>query len=405
MNHMNSRTVVGLGTATLLAIVAAVVITSARKPVIEIAERAPYAFPELRDHINEIKWLTIVGAGNTSLVTVERADQGWVLRERSGYPADLGQVRPLLLRLAEVRLREKKTANEQRYAELGVEDISQPDAQGLLLKVGGLAQPVQVIIGKASARGDGTFIRRPDDRQSWLTESTLSLVKEPAVWLERNLADIAPGRIKEVVLHRPDGKTLRLFKQAGDANFNVADIPKGRELLSESAANGLGAVLSGLRLEDVQPARDAEPHADGKTYRARFTTFDGLVVAITAWKQGDKHLGRFEAGVDPALAEAYIQSEQAKAKTDHEAKQSKEASSETPRPTEPPPLAVSDPVKDREQRLAALESELAPLKQRFVGWTFTLPAHTFRSLDQSVEDLLKPQERSKAGGKKATRSN
>lgn len=400
MNHMNSKTVLGLGTATLLAIIAAVVITTARKPVLEIAERAPYAFPELRDHLNEVKSLTITGAGNTPLVTVENTGQGWTVQQKGGYPADLGQVRSLLLKLVDSRLREKKTANQQRFSELGVEDIGQPEAKGLLLTLDGLAQPVQVIIGKGNARGDGTFIRRAGNQQSWLTEGSLSLTKEPEAWLERALADIAADRVKEVTLRRPDGKTLRLFKQAGDANFKVADIPKGRELLSDSAANSVGALLSGLRLEDVQPAGEAAPPADGKTYRARFTTVDGLLVDITAWKRDEKNFARFEGAVDPALAATHIQSEQAKAKADYEAKQSKEASPDTPKPTEPPPLAVTDPAKDREQRLAAVEAELAPMKRRFGGWTFTLPPYTFSALDKSLEDLLKPLEPAKAGGKK-----
>lgn len=407
MNHMNSKTVLGLGTATLLAIIAAVIITTARKPMIEIAERAPYAFPELRDHINEVKSLTISGAGNKPLVTVENTGQGWTVQQKGGYPADLGQVRSLLLKLADARLREKKTANEQRFSELGVEDIGPAEAKGLLLTLDGLAQPLQVIVGKVNTRGDGTFIRRAGDKQSWLTEGSLSLTKEPEAWLEQALADVGPDRVKDVTLQQPDGKALRLFKQAGDANFKVADLPKGRELQSESAANSVGAVLSGLRLEDVQPAPEAEPPADGKSHRARFTTFDGLVVDVTAWKRDDKHFARLEAALNPALADAHIQLEQAKAKADYEAKQSKEASPETPKPAEPPPLAVSDPAKDREQRLAALEAELAAMKQRFGGWTFTLPAYTFGSLNESLDGLLKPLEPIKPGGRtgKASRRN
>ena len=46
-----------------------------------------------------------------------------------------------------------------------------------------------------------------------------------------------------------------------------------------------------------------------------------------------------------------------------------------------------------------MNAELGRLKQRFEGWTFALPAYRFSSLDKSMEDLLKPIERGKTGGK------
>lgn len=398
MNHMNTKTVAGLGTAAVLAIAAAIAITASRKPVLEPSARTAYALPELRDHVNDVRSVTITGAGNAVLATVENNGQGWTVGQKGGYPANLGEIRGLLLKLADARLLEQKTANEARYPELGVEDIAKADAKGVLVTLDGLGKPLQLIIGKSNTRGDGTFVRRPGEQQSWLTGASLSPAREPRNWLDTTLTDIPATRIKEVALRRPDGKALRVFKQAGDANFKLADIPKGREMSSDFAANSLGSLLSGLRFEDVQPAGDAAPPGEAETYRARFTTFDGLIVDITAWKKGEKHLARIQTSVDPALAEAQIRSEQAKAKAEYEQIQAKNAGSDAAT-SAAPPLAVGDPAKDREQRLAALESELASLKPRLIGWTFTLPAYSFGNLDQSPDDFLKPQAAGKAAPK------
>lgn len=393
MNHMNTKTVIGLGAAAALAIIAAVAITTSRKPVVDTAAAAAYAFPGLRDHLNEVASLAIAGAGNAALVTLEKSGEGWQVKEKGGYTADLGEIRGLLLKLADAKLLEPKTANEQRYTDLGVEDTAKPDAKSVLVTITGFGEPQRLIVGKSATRGGGTFVRRPDDKQSWLTAAQLTINKDPANWIERTITDIGSDRVKEATLTRPDGKVLRLFKQAGDANFKVADLPKGRQLSSEVAANSIGSALSALRLEDVQPAAQLKAPADGKVQRAQFNTFDGLTVDVTGWKQGDKHYLQLRANLDTNLAEAAIRAEQEKARADHEAAQKQATEAKTTLPAAP--QAVADPARHRDERLKALQAEYARLQRRFDGWTYQVPAYAFGNLDKSMDELLSPAEAGK----------
>ena len=130
MNHMNSKTVLGLGVAAAVALIAAVAINSSRKPHIEGAQALSYALPELTDHLNDVKSLGLTGPGQQPIATLEKGSTGWTLKEKGGYRADAGKVREYLLKLSQARLIEQKTANEQRYAELGVSDIGAADAKG-----------------------------------------------------------------------------------------------------------------------------------------------------------------------------------------------------------------------------------------------------------------------------------
>ena len=70
---------------------------------------------------------------------------------------------------------------------------------------------------------------------------------------------------------------------ADDVDFAVADIPEGRELSYPTVANGIAGALNGLELEDVREALGGEPIA-----RTRVTTFDGLQVEVTAYRDGDE---------------------------------------------------------------------------------------------------------------------
>jgi hypothetical protein len=193
------------------------------------------------------------------------------------------------------------------------------------------------------------------------------------------------------------------LKQAGDANFKVADLPKGRQLSSEFAPNSIGSALSSLRLEDVQPATQLKAPGDGKVQRAQFTTFDGLTVDVTGWKQGEKHYLQLRANLDTSLAEAAIRAEQEKARADHEAAQKQATDAKTAPPAAP--QAVADPARHRDERLKVLQAEFARLQRRFDGWTFQVPAYAFANLDKSMDDLMSPAEAGKpashpAAGKK-----
>ncbi|HVF35908.1 MAG TPA: hypothetical protein VND91_11355, partial [Candidatus Saccharimonadia bacterium] len=54
------------------------------------------------------------------------------------------------------------------------------------------------------------------------------------------------------------------------------------------------------------------------------------------------------------------------------------------------PLAVTDPARDREQQLAKLRDEVAQLQRKFEGWAFVLPNYKFANMNKTMDDLLKP---------------
>lgn len=399
---MNQKTLIGLAVAALIAILVATVLNQRGQPRSEGGTQTTYLAPELREHVNDVAKIVVTGAENKIVATLERGANGWTLAEKGGYAVDTGKLREFLLKLSDATLVEQKTANKDKYAALGVEDVEAKDAKGFKVELGGLAQPLALIVGSANARGGGSFVRRVGESQSWLASTTLTVQKNAADWLKKDLADVPATRIESVAITNADGKSFKVFKAAeGDANFKLAEIPKGREAGSEFAANGLASTLAGLRFDDVVAAKDAAP--DAKAAKAHYAAFDGLVVDAVAWQKEDKHYAQFKASLDAAQADKGIAAAQAKAKADFDmataaaeaAKTSKEPQPEGAKDAPIKPLAVSDPAKDREQRLAAVNQQVADLNAHFDGWTFVLPAHKYANIDKSVDDLLKPVEEKK----------
>ncbi len=403
MNHINSKVLLGLGVAAAVSLGAALWLSTSSRPSSESPESQSFALADLHDHVNDVKGIGIVVAENKPAVTLVNGDKGWVIQEKAGYPANTGKLRELLLKLADARLLEAKTANEQRYAELAVEDIKSKDAKGVLIKLDGLSKPASLIVGNTSNHGDSTFVRRPDDKQSWLASGLINVERDPVQWLDTALLDIAADRIGEIILTKPGNKSVRLFKQqAGDSNFQVADLPTGRQAADAAVINGLASTLAGLTLQDVASAQSLPAPDDSQLLKARYRRFDGVAIDVAAWTKEDKYYARFSAALDQPQADTAIQSEQAKAKADYDAKQ---------KPGNPvaessglPPLAVSDPAKHRQQRLDELTAEVATLNQRWQGWSYTIPAYTYTNMDKTLNDVLKPVEKktkTETGSKKS----
>jgi hypothetical protein len=354
--------------------------------------------PGLKDHINDVTGITFTGAGDKTLATLRKDKDGWVILEKSNYPADMTKLREFLLKLAQATVIEEKTSNPKRYAELGVDDVKDAAATGVRVDIAGLAQPTRLIIGNFNgAGGGGTFVRLNGDAQSWLVNGNLTVAKNITDWEKRDLADIPASRISAVTLTSADGKTWKAYKeQAGDANLKVADVPKGREVSSDYAANSVSTVLSNLRADDAAPAKEAAPPE--KAAKVHYAMFDGLSVDATTWQKDNKDYAQFAVALDTAAANADIDREQAKAKADYDASIAKKPTDAKPdaAQTEPPkPLAVSDPAKDRQQKLDALNAEVAALKKTFDGWTFILPTYKYTDMTKTLDDVLKPLETKK----------
>jgi hypothetical protein len=403
---MNQKILIGLVVAALLALLAAFVLTRSNQPRSDAGAAASNVLaPGLRDHVNDIDRIVVTGAGDKVLATMSRGADGWTLAEKGGYAVDTGKLRAFLLKLADAKLIEQKTANEDKYVQLGVEDVASKDAKGLQVELQGLAEPLKLIIGNSNPRGGGNFVRRAGDAQSWLASPALVIEKNVADWLGRGLVDIPAARLQSVTITRSDGKMVHAVKDtAGDANFRLADIPKGREAASEFSTNALASTLDDLRLDDVLPAADAVPGDDA--LKARYAAFDGIVIDAVAWKKDDRHYAQFTASLDAEQAGKGIAAAQAKATAEFEAASAQAADAESKeadaKAADAPakPLAPGDPVKDREGRLAALNQEVASLNARFKGWTFVVPAHKAANIDKSLDDLLKPVEEKKTAPKK-----
>ena len=346
--------------------------------------------PGLSAELNSVSGIKLSGASNTPIITLKRTDKGWVASSIDGYGADVSKIRDYLIKLSEAKIREAKTANPASYAKLGVEDLTAADAKGILLELEGTKTPVKLILGSiAGTGGQGVYVRKPGEKQSYLASGQIRPEASVNSWIQAEITNIAVNRVQEVTITPPTGDKLVVRKnKVEDADWAVLNIPKGKALSSPSIGNQVAGTLDALRLESVLPAALAEPDL-AQTYVARFVTFEGLVVNVTAWEKDSKGYARFNASLDTSLSEAYLMAEQSKAEAAANAAAAAPPASGVPAVLTPAPAAQFDAAKFRTEKLAELTKQVDEINQRTTGWTYVLVQYKFAGLKKTMADMLK----------------
>ncbi|MFQ5634569.1 MAG: DUF4340 domain-containing protein [Gammaproteobacteria bacterium] len=318
--------------------------------------------PGLSAVLNDVEKVTVVGAGNEAIATLQRGDPFWTLAERDGYRADVGRIRRNLIALSEARVLEQKTTDPALHARLGVEDLADADATGREFIIEAPSGSFRLIVGNTDVRGGMAYVRRPDAAQSFLVSARLDPGDSTIDWLERDLLDIEAGRIHSVTVTHPDGEVLRIEKATREADaFTLADMPQGRELQYPTVLNPMSTLLAGLTIDDVAVAADVD-EGDAAPVLVRFETFDGLVIEVRIAEADGEPRAGFTAVADEALAAEFAA----------------------------PDAAGGRPGDGLS--VAAVNEEAQRLNEKFGGWSYTLPSFKTDQLTRRLEDVLKPAE-------------
>lgn len=366
-------------------------------------------FPELKSRLNDLNVVSITDADGT--ITLRRESGGesaagrWISSDHDGYPADTGTLRQLLLAIADARKLEQKTSDPELYERLGVADPRKGGGNGILVSARGDDAAVSVILGDTAQR-EYRYARLPEEGQSWLINQNPNLPDDSAGWLLPEIVDIDASRIEAVVIRHADGEEVGIRKDDADAvNFEVENIPEGRELRYPSVANGIAGVLSDLTLQDVQSGDRTSEEASV----AEFTTFDGLQLLVRIDSRPDEAAAD-EANAEPAEEQQHWITLEASANEAIAASPETAGNDEAADETDVGPAGEATSASaDREPDTAAAEGEdqviedlpgaseeAAEINERVGGWSYLIAGYKADQLTRRLEDLLSEEEDAEA---------
>ena len=290
---MNIRTVKIL--AGVVAILLVVYLVTGRNNGVGESE---LFLPGLKSQINEVSEVSVAHGGET--VTVAKSDNGWTVVERDNHVADVGVLRELLIALADAKILERKTSNPEKYRLIGV-DYGADESEAATVSIKGSDFEYSVIMGK-TAQSRSRYARIDGEIQSVLIDQNPDLPDSASGWMLRDIVDIGADRIARITIRHSDGEEILIEKESPDANeYQVRNIPEGRELSYATVVNGIAGALGGLEFNDVRASpQDTETPAVVTT----FETFEGMTLEIVTFADGDSSWIAVTASAEPASEDA-----------------------------------------------------------------------------------------------------
>ena len=336
--------------------------------------------PGLAGDLDRISQVSVVGAGSDPVATLVRGDDGsWTVAEKDGYPADVEKVRQTLISLAEARIVEPKTANPDFYDRLGVEGVEDGAAGGLAVTLTGADTPVNVIVGDAEGASQA-YIREADRAQSFLVDRNPDAGSETTDWLATEILAVPGSRMARVTVTHPDGETVSVSKADSEqSDFDVEEIPPGREVQYASVANVMGNVLSNLNLQDVEPGAET----DEPVTVTEFVTFDGLAITAESVEREDEPWVAFRAEYRPPAEEP--EPEDDPVQEADAANAAGEVEDEVEADTEGADVAAVE----AEAGGTDVAAEALALDQRLSPWRYRIAGYQFDQMTRRLDDLLR----------------
>ena len=333
---------------TAAAVVAAGVAVSTQTEITSLTAGTDPAFPKLSENVNNVAKIEIRNANSEFSMTL--TGDNWGLDQKDGYPVEFQKVKAAIVNLSNFKLIEKKTADAARYERLELNDPSDEKAKSrkIVLKDEKGTVFADVVIGKLNPNlfgtgGAGTYIRRADEKVTWLARGQVELGEEANNWMARQIVNYGQEKVRKVVVANPEGAEIILAKADVKApNFKIENLPEGRAIKNKDEADPLAGVMWRMMFDDVQKAEKQEWPA--KPWVAHYTLWDGYTVRIETAKFGDDFWGRFSAEVDPSVTDA--------------------------------------------KKKAAAEKSVAEINQRTKGWTYMLTAGDSEKLVSKMADYL-----------------
>lgn len=334
---MNSQRFLILLVASML-IIGGGLFLSARRSATNGEPQGGALYPALAAELGSVNSLSVRKASATPNVTLQKKGENWTVAQRAGYPADVTKLRKLLLSLTDAKIIEKKTADPANFPLIGVDDPASTSTAGTQIDFTAQDGAHSLIIGKSS--GDGNFVRRGGENQSYLIAPSLFVETEPKFWIDSKLIDIPVATIQRIEIKPAGGAVYSVHRlpapapapkndknpgaaDAGaasaaaasaagppatpptaapappDPGFALDGVPAGRKAADAQTLAPSSSAFSGLTADDVAPLSDVD---FSKPSTAAVTSSDGSVVTISGVVLGDKHWIQFAGIKDAAFA-------------------------------------------------------------------------------------------------------
>jgi hypothetical protein len=292
---MTPKTFVNLAVAAAVSVGLASLLYTSKNRWMSGAASGEALMPALGSRANDVASVQLLQGDKT--LTLQRQGDIWAIKERDGYAALPDKVRTLVVQLAQSKLAERKTQNQQRHSTLELEDPLSKDAKSRMVRLLDASgrNIGEIIVGKSrqEAFGNGKpgiYVRRPSEQQTWLAVGPIDVPLDAKDWIDRKVFETDGNKITTLSWHAPGTpakETLKLKRTTGaDPTLAFEDIPAGKKVKANESGDAIARSYTRIELDDVRMA--VAPDKEVKLGRATLQTADGMTVVLDAFTKNDE---------------------------------------------------------------------------------------------------------------------
>jgi len=234
---------------TILAVIAAAMLTWAILSS-TVTKKASQDFTKPQYLIGNIEpslidTITITEGDKT--ITLKRDGKQFVMENKGGYPVKTGEINELVNTCIDIQTSQLYTDDASNHADLGVVEDSARTVVKFLKADGSLL--TGLIVGTTKNDGSGTYIRRPDEAQVYVTLTNPQINTGQITYIDQQLApSIISDDIESVTVSSDEDSYTLSVNENGDLVIN--DKPQDKKL-DKIKAEVVFTALSNLRFNDV----------------------------------------------------------------------------------------------------------------------------------------------------------
>ena len=246
-------------------------------------KKGELVFEDTKKQLNNIKEINIDN-GKKKISIFKNQDRNWYMSSKSSYKTKNETVRKNLIQISELRFFEQKTEQESLYSRLDLDYPKNDNGDSKLITIldDDKKKIIEFILGKK--KKNGVYIKKLNERQTWLTSGTLEMSSIEHDWLETKILDINYENVKKVTINRLNKKeSFSLTKDDKNENLLIDNLTKDQLPKSDLIANFLGYFFTNLIFEDVferKNINDSEVIA-----KINFQLFNDVNISSTIFKK------------------------------------------------------------------------------------------------------------------------
>ena len=246
-------------------------------------KKGELVFEDTKKQLNNFKEINIDN-GKKKISIFKNQDSNWYMSSKSSYKTKNETVRKNLIQISELRFFEQKTEQESLYSRLDLDYPKNDNGDSKLITIldDDKKKIIEFILGKK--KKNGVYIKKLNERQTWLTSGTLEMSSIEHDWLETKILDINYENVKKITINRLNKKeSFSLNKDDKNENLLIDNLTKEQLPKSDLIANFLGYFFTNLIFEDVferKNTNDSEVIA-----KINFQLFNDVNISSTIFKK------------------------------------------------------------------------------------------------------------------------